>query len=82
MTDSGFVSWYFDIDDDGWYKLELGYCAFGGSKVQFIKINNKKTPYEFGYSTIWNEFTKPIRLEAGNNTLGWYPTGDSLTLII
>ena len=50
MSESGFIEWNCIVSKSGYYKLNIGYRANGGSKEEYLAVNEKQIPIGFAFS--------------------------------
>lgn len=74
MSESGFIEWNCILSKSGYYKLNIGYRTSGGSKEEYLVVNEKTIPIGFAFSESWQNFSQDIYLEERENILRLLPS--------
>lgn len=71
MKDTGSAIFHVNVEQEGQYKLLIGYRSPHSDKAQRILVNGKEYAPEIGFaiSPVWTETTKVSGLKAGANTI-------------
>ncbi len=80
MNDSGYVKWYYDAPQSGYYTLKINYRTIGGSKEEYLNVNEKQIPIGFAYSESWQTFSQDIYLENEGNILRLLPSWGNIDI--